>query len=833
MNLIYKKAIKDFKKLGWRAYLIIIVIIVSLGGSLGLYYAIQAALPMMDLYYDEVNHAEYTYQLNENTWINQSQLDGLEKLDEVDDFTGRLIWQTSTRLPEEEERKYLLLVGLDESIDDPEVYDYTIIEGDNFNDKDSTYKSAVIEATFAEVNDLDIEDKISIDGLNGATISISGTCNAPEFVLMTSNPEFIFPIEGSMAVVFLSKNTLKNYIIDYLIWFNSTTPEDLTASINYYQTVDYNNIAVTFKDDISEGNEDVEDYLEDVCKVDIEKSEEFEESYAYKLMKADVSDTGRVMMILMFFMSLMGGIIVFIIFNRYVNSQKQQIGILLALGYTRREIYKYFFFNVFLISIIAIPAGIFVGYSLGYLMLTVMFAEMTHLESFAFSFIFLPEITYLGLTIGLSLIILSTLLSIRKINKKIIAELIYEQEEISQEIKKPKKTLKSTKSILNRLVFKNLFTNKKRLFFTIAAMTLSLLIVSASQNLLDSMYYNVDRTFKSDESKIEPIEAWDLNVVFQTAINNSRTDNLVDKIDAIDDVDSIEVYTKGLITTKAEGDNEDQNLILQGVDYANSKFHKFSWKDKNRNNRPPKNDKEIVISSVDSLKMDKELGDEITIKNAGGDKFDFTIVGIHSELILTPYVTLEAGQKIFYNDSNFVDGVLIILENEADREDIIDEIYDLGNIEVILDSKEMNEKVMDFIDNFSYVMQIINIYSLLVSFFIVFYNSVMNIYDKNYEFGILRSFGYSKRKVFKAILLENILQGLLPIILAVSLTYPLTLQMGLIYQENFPLEIIIGLPAILMITIPPLLLYVLGSLVGLRTIYKQNLYEQVQTKFVG
>jgi ABC-type antimicrobial peptide transport system permease subunit len=109
----------------------------------------------------------------------------------------------------------------------------------------------------------------------------------------------------------------------------------------------------------------------------------------------------------------------------------------------------------------------------------------------------------------------------------------------------------------------------------------------------------------------------------------------------------------------------------------------------------------------------------------------------------------------------------------------------------------------------------------------------MNIYDKNYEFGILRSFGYSKRKVFKAILLENILQGLLPIILAVSLTYPLTLQMGLIYQENFPLEIIIGLPAILMITIPPLLLYVLGSLVGLRTIYKQNLYEQVQTKFVG
>ena len=71
-----------------------------------------------------------------------------------------------------------------------------------------------------------------------------------------------------------------------------------------------------------------------------------------------VEDTGEVMMILLIFMALLGGIIVYVIFNRYVNSQKQQIGVLLGLGYTRKDILKYFLFNVFVISVISPSSGI-------------------------------------------------------------------------------------------------------------------------------------------------------------------------------------------------------------------------------------------------------------------------------------------------------------------------------------------------------------------------------------------------------------------------------------------------------------------------------------------
>ncbi|GAI96523.1 unnamed protein product, partial [marine sediment metagenome] len=261
--------------------------------------------------------------------------------------------------------------------------------------------------------------------------------------------------------------------------------------------------------------------------------------------------------------------------------------------------------------------------------------------------------------------------------------------------------------------------------------------------------------------------------------------------------------------------------------------HQFSWYGDKHENSAPEDDDEIVISSVHSHKLDKQLGDKLTIKNAANQEFKFKIVGIHAEMVVTPYITLEAGQRVFYNKLNFIDGLYIILDDDADKDDIIEDIYDLSNIEVIFDAEEMNEKAYEFINNYSAVLYVIIVYTLLVSFFIVFYNSVMNIYDKNYEYGILRSLGYNKKSVFKIILIENLIQGLIPIILALLFTYPLVLRMGQVYEESFAIEVIVSLPAILMIVILPIILYILGSFVGLKTVYKQNLYEQVQTRYVG
>jgi lipoprotein-releasing system permease protein len=344
------------------------------------------------------------------------------------------------------------------------------------------------------------------------------------------------------------------------------------------------------------------------------------------------------------------------------------------------------------------------------------------------------------------------------------------------------------------------------------------------------MYISVDRTFKNPGSNIESTENWDLNVDFQSNLNISIPNNIVDNITNINGVSEVEVYTKGIITAMGE---KNLSLILQGSDLANSSVHSFTWKDVEKNNQIPEADDEIAISSVHALKLNKQLGDKLMILNARNEEFNYTIVGIHHELVMTVYITLNAGQDLLYNGSNVVDGLYVILEDSADRESIIDIIYDMENIEVIFDMELMISNAVEFVDNYALVVEVVVLYTLLVSFFIVFYNSVMNVYDKNYEYGILRSLGYTKKSTFKLILIENFLQGIIPITLALIFTFPLTYQLTRVYEENFPLVAQVGIPAIFMVTVPPIILYILGSLIGLRTVYKQNLYEQVQTRFVG
>ncbi len=830
MDIILKKSIKDFKNLGWRSYLIILTIIFTLGGGLGLYYGFHVAMPMLNRYFDEANHADYTYQLAEGSWINQSQLDGLQDLEEVDEYTGRLIWTTNLVLSNQSERKFISLIGLEYNktdLEKPKVYDYKIESGENY-DPEFNNLSVVIDKRFADINDLNIGDIIEINGLHNAEIEILGLCNTPEFGIMSSSPKYSMPLEGSMVVSYLSKDTLKNFISSYYDWYNSTTVEDLTLSILYFQKIDYNNIVITFRGNSSEGNLAVMDYF-DSLEVNIEWAERFEDLYAFNYIEIVLEDTKEIMNILLLFTGLLGGIIIYVIFNRYVYGQRQQIGILFGLGYTRKDIIKYFLFNVLVIAIVSIPFGIIVGYTLGYIMVDETLSEIVYLSRFELPFFFLPRVIYIGFIIGSFVIFLSTFFSIWKISKNTIAELIYEQAEVTHIIKKSKKSYKS-RFVTIKLVIRNLFRNKKRILFTIAAMTFSLLIVSSTENLLDTMYYNVNRTFKNSKSKIKANEIWDLNVIFQTPVNMSNPDNHVKSIENIVDVKKNEVYTRGLVT--AEG-KENQSLIIQGQNLMDTSVHYFTWHGSSNRNSIPENDDEIIISSVQALKLDKQIGDMLTIQNTWGEHLTFQIVGIHGDLVMTSYITLEAGKRVLYNNTNVVDGLYIILESGGDKDNLIEQIYELGNIEVIFDIEEMNQQAMEFIDNFSMVLHVIAGYTLIISFFIVFYNSVMNIYDKNYEYGILRSLGYPKKKVFLMILSENFLQGLFPIILAFIFTYPLTLEMSEVYQNEFPLQTIFGTTAIMVLTIPPLILYVFGSFIGLRTVYKQNLYEQVQTKFVS
>ena len=829
MRIFHKKALKDFKKFGWRSYLIIFILVLSIGGSLGFIYVLLAADPWMESYFDNVNHADYVYQLEDNAWINQTELDGLNDLDEVEYYTGRLFWRSSLKLEDHNEMKYILLVGLDNSIELPNVFNYTIESGNNFNNNDNNL-SLLIDSDFAARNSLDRGDLLTLSGLNDAKLNISGFCNAPEFLTLTSNPEYSIPIQGSIAIGYLSKDTLKNYIVQYFEGLNATSPDDLTPFINYYQNTDYNNIALTFEDSIKpyDGNNAVKVYLEDNLSVNIETVEKFEEMRVYDRFHGSIQDAKKFTTIILIFMLLMGLFITYVIFNRYVYNQKQQIGTLMTFGYKKSDITKYFLNIFILISVITIPLSLLIGYTVGWAILGVIVSNLANLPMNSLDFIFLPEIVYIGLSLGFFITFVSLFIPVFSIKKMNTADLVYGQSKAKFSILRIRKSLKSKKRVFHNLIYRNLLRNKKRLLFTTVAMTFSLLIISATQTIVDSMDYNVGRVFKSGNNDTQANEIWDLNVDFQNSVNMSYFNNTVDQISGINGINESQVYVKGLITANGE---EDQIFLLNGFNAENTRMHYFTWA--GDQNSIPIDEDEIVISRQHSLRLNKKVGDNLTITSSTNDNYTMKIVGIHFELISSGYVSLSGGREVLHDGEEMVDGVFILLESSVDKENCINAIYNLDNIEIVLDCEVMANKLAEFYEDFVPLMLIVVVYGLIVSFFIIFYNSVMNIYDKNYEYGILRSLGYERRRNFSLILGENMIQGLIAIILALIFTYPLSLPLAAIFQGDGPFKVVIGQNAIIYIIIPPLILIFLGSFISLKTIYKTNLYEQVQTRFIG
>ena len=831
MKVFHKKAFKDLKKFGWRSYLIIFILVLSIGGSLGFIYVLLAADPWMDSYFDNVNHADYIYQLEDSAWINQIELDGLNDLDEVEHYTGRLFWRSSLKLEGQNEMKYILLVGLDPSIELAKVFNYSIESGNNFN-TNSNNLSVVIDSDFAGRNSLKKGAILSLSSLNEAKLNVSGFCNSPEFLTLTSNPEYSIPIQGSIAVGYLSKNTLKNYIVQYFEELNVTSPEDLTPFIFYYKNIDYNNIAVTFEDSIKldDGNNAVKSYLEDDLSINIETVEKFEEMRVYDRFHGSIQKAKKFTTIILIFMLLMGLFITYVIFNRYVYNQKQQIGILMTFGYKKSDITKYFLHIFLLISLITIPLSLLIGYIVGWAILGVIVSKLANLPMNSLSFTFLPEIVYIGVSLGIFITFVSLFLPVMSIKKINVENLVYGQSKNKPFILRIKKSSKPKKRVFRNLIHRNLFRNKKRLFFTTLAMTFSLLIISATQTIIDSMDYNVARVFKSDDNDVQANEIWDLNVDFQNSVNMSYFNNTVNQISEINGVSETQIYVKGLVTAIGE---EDQMFLFIGFNAENTKMHHFTWDGNQDENSIPIGEDEIVISRQHSLRLKKKVGDNLTIISSTDDEFTMKIVGVHNELISSGYLALKGGRKVLYNSEEMVDGVYILLENDADREENIEDIYGLENIEIVLDCEVMADKLAEFYEDFVPLMLIIVVYGLIVSFFVIFYNSVMNIYDKNYEYGILRSLGFGRSRNFSLILGENMIQGLTAIILALIFTYPLSLPLAAIFQGDGPFKVIIGQNAIIYIVVPPIILIFLGSLISLKTVYKTNLYEQVQTRFIG
>ncbi|MGV9197740.1 MAG: ABC transporter permease [Promethearchaeia archaeon] len=815
MKKLYLKPIRDLKQMGKRGIVVILILGLCIGFVLSMFFMSTDILPVFRGFYEDANAADYTY---ETSGFNSSFIDEITDVDGVDDIQARLVVQYPLEIEGREETLQIRLVGVDvtEDFDDThnlDIYSYEIKDGKNLEPDDEL--SIILSRRFVENNDeIEVGDDLTVGALGDTEFNIKGSFFSMEYVMVNTLPEVLFPVHGTMGVALLNRTVLQDLI-------NTHRPNDFEP----YTDFNYNELHVTFQEgfDAESVNEEIEDVFKD-SGIIRKSSTPFEESYAWRMMEADLEGSAEFMAVFMVLALIMAFTSCLSIFMRFAINQKQQMGTLSSLGYRKKDIYKSFFVLVLLISVIASV----IGALFGYLMMVGTFIEFAseflgvmYFYPFEFKFFWGSFVLCMGLAL------ISIFPAIRKLLKRDMSDLLYKKEKLYSRMSHKKRTSKRKAS--TKIVLRNLFRHPKKSFLNLIGIGFSLLIVASSLVMVTSVDYTVNE-------KIYETETWDASIELSSAVEFD--DEIITKIEDIDDIAKLDYVLKSpVIMENPEKDEMDElNTHVLGL-YRNFSMHEYELVEfKGEESRLFETDDEVVVCLTIMNRMELEIGQMINFTTPMGQEEEFQIVGVSDEIMAISYINLDALGE-FMDKEGKINNLYVQFESGLSREkrkEIISDIYDVDdNVMLVQDIEDMVDDISSYADMLIPFMGILIAFASIVAFFILYNATLMSIGDHESEYGILRSLGYKKRNIYKTIISENLLPLLVSIVISLVLTPFVGTWLLSLYEDYFALSLFIPSWVYIATLVIPVLVILWAGRSGMKYIYSRNLYKQVQTEYIG
>ncbi len=543
---------------------------------------------------------------------------------------------------------------------------------------------------------------------------------------------YTFKIKGYINTIFAGSYNMNRY-------------EMLVSDENYDKILKENPTAKAF--DVFIDYKDKTDFKKEsnklVNKIYVEKGIE---THAYDL---DLTLESRTFISSIFFVSfLLTAVIIILIvilmisnnISNYIRENIKSLGALKAMGYTSTDIKKSLILQFSLLTIIGLVLGTICGYLFMPLITDMLVAQSGIPYTLSFN---LPAtlITLISMPIIVFLIVF---ISVRKINK--VDPIVALKDGIeNHNFKKNHLPLdKSRLTINGSLSIKNMFKNgKQNIVSFVTILFLCFLMVIAM-----AMYQNFSRKPKIDLLTFEIVDG----VI------------MVDK-------DIRSDFVKDLKNDKDIKNFKYLNMYqIQDKDYA--KFETYIMnnpkllnnKDNCYEGRYPKHDNEVAISGKYAKNNKYDIGDKIEFQ-VGDKKFNYLITGFiqstnndSKEALLTTkgmdhLVDTNELNPMYYFDSNIKASKIIDKYNEKYGDKVL----------ITLDFEELVEGQMDtFINVANLMVAVISIITGSIILLVLYLLMKTLIYNRRYEYGILKALGYRSRDL----ILQNVLSFMPTIVIA-------------------------------------------------------------------
>lgn len=445
------------------------------------------------------------------------------------------------------------------------------------------------------------------------------------------------------------------------------------------------------------------------------------------------------------FFFLVAALVCMTTMTRMVDEQRNEMGTLKALGYSKLQIASKYIIYALIASIL----GSILGCSLGmYLFPTVIFNAWNTLYNIdQIKFLFQPGLILLASGSVTGITLLATLYSI-------YSELI----EMPSQLMRPKAAKAGKKILLERISFiwkrlsflqkvtaRNIFRYKKRFFMTIIGIAGCSALLVAGFGINDSISDIVNQQY---------------NVIYHyDATVSAKTSEITSQIKSLKGVKDVYEEDHLAVTTKIE--NKDISTTVHII--SNDKKFKDFCTLFNGNKEFDLDDSSVLISQKMATKLNKKAGDTIKIKDANNKVIKAKIKGVFTNYVGHHIYASESLYKS-WNTSAKTTHIYLIKSKKTTKKferNLGNKIMNIDGVQSVTFYSSLQKNFKDMIKSISYIVVVLVISAACLAFVVLYNLSNVNISERKREIATIKVLGFTRKEVDTYINRETILLTIL------------------------------------------------------------------------
>jgi putative ABC transport system permease protein len=657
-------------------------------------------------YYKESNLADFTAYYS---GIDDAGMNKIKEIEGINEVLGRLSLEAENI---HNNSSFLMhTVSSDQRINIPHLYEGHLPK---------TADEGMINAAYATENNLNIGDKLEVNvNQKSFEFTISGIFETAEYVYLVEDP---------------TKSLIPNHKNFGLLFVNNALIERITED-----TV-YNEVLVTLNGDVDQKQvaQQVENTTEELGFGHIVFKNE---QYSYQNLESDIVTTGSMSKLFPYIFFLVATVIIFISMSRTVQNERNQIGIMKALGMSSQTIaLHYVGYSIVsgliggiagnLLGITILPKLMFDTYDMLYTLPDII------LDGYMF-YILLSTVVVLLFGIAASLI------SIRKTLKEVPAQCM--RPVPPKKVKKiwieKRESIWRRISYNNKLIFRNIFLNKTRVILSSIGIIGCVGLLICGFGLMEVTGNFIDMQF----NKIQKYDAMVLRskpATTQETVPFENSDiTAADKMSIID----VKVSANKNITSSLYVLNEGN----QSIQLFDTNGHEIALPDDGVV-FPYKLAKEngIQIGDTVQIKLESSLYEE---KNIDAEVSAISELYVSQDLY-TSYEYLKQ-----FDIDPFVNGYYVTVNDHTlsnDTEAYLESVNDMRSVAV---KAKLMEEMDSLYQSTKTTVYILIVMSACLSLAVIFNISSINIFERSRDIATLKVLGYHKKEINSLVQTENMM----------------------------------------------------------------------------